>query len=143
MPRWYKYLFYRAYLWRRSAAPQTPISIPDFDAALIVAAATTLYLLGILAILAAFSNSFHHLFLDDIGRTKVITFCFAVAMPLLHGYMLAWHGNLARITKEFKASKPTRFKTFGVSFYILFSFVFFMMAGLLLWPSINAQLPHF
>jgi len=138
---WYKYLFYRVYEWR-SHRPKTPISQPEFDAAWFIALANGFYIIAILAIGVAFSKKLPEiLFQENIGITKLITFVTGVIFILFHGYIYVWSGNSKKIINEFKNTKSTRFGTFAVIFYIVFSYIFFVVSGLLLWPSIHAQLP--
>lgn len=140
--RWYRYLFYRTYLWRCSR-PKTSISRPAVDAALFIAFANICYALGIGFIFTAFFGTLFHLFFDNIGRTKVVGFIFGVLIALFHIYVFVWNTSSKNIVNEFKNSNVTKLSTFAVLFYMVFSYFFFLASGLLLLPSIHERLPKF
>lgn len=141
---WYKYLFYRVYKWR-SSRPKTIISRPELDAVTFIAISNIFYLMGLSAIFAAFSGSFgFSMFAEKIGETKIISGIIAIALFLLHVYAYIWSGNSKKIIAEYEKSnyKPTKLGTFGVIFYMVFSYLLFVGVGILLTPSIRTHLPN-
>lgn len=138
---WYKYLFYRVYKWR-CRRPKTPISQPAFDTVLFISIADAFYVLAILAICTVFSNKLQHIFFDDFGEKKIILYVIAIIFVLMHLYIYLWSGNSKKIIAEYDKSnyKPTKLGTFGVIFYMVFSYLLFVGAGILLAPSIRTHL---
>jgi hypothetical protein len=123
--------------------PQTPISEPDFDAALFIAIVNMLYLMGTLAVVTAFSKSMPRTFFENIGRIKLFGLIFAIGAFSLHEYFYVWSGNAKKIVKEFKNTNVTMLGTAAVLVYMVFAFIFFIAAGILLSPSVREQLPKF
>lgn len=141
---WYKYLFYRVYKWRCSR-PKTIISRPELDAVTIIAASNIFYLMGLSAVFAAFSGSSgYSMFAEKIGETKIIGGIVALALFLLHVYAYIWSGNSKKIIAEYEKAnhEPTKLGTICVIFYMAFSYLFFVSAGILLAPSIRTHLPN-
>lgn len=129
--RWYRYLFYRVYLWRCSR-PNTPISQPEFDAAWFIAIVNSLYLLAIAAIAVSFSPELKHdVFDENFTNTKLGVAIVGTISILLHGYLYVWNGSSKKIIKEFSNVRPTRSGTFAVIFYLIFSYVFMITSGIL------------
>lgn len=60
----------------------------------------------------------------------------------MHLYIYLWSGNSKKIIAEYDKSnyKPTKLGTFGVIFYMVFSYLLFVGAGILLAPSIRTHL---
>ena len=145
MLRWYKYLFYRVYLWR-TRRPKTIISRPALDAATFIAIANIFYLLGLMAVITAFSVKLQHaFFFNNFGEKKLLVGLACGAIGLIHFYLYVWSGNSKKIIAEYEKSQQifTKLGTFAVIFYMTFSYIFFVAAGVLLAPSIRAHLPQF
>jgi hypothetical protein len=128
---------------RRYSRPQTRVSDPEFDAALLIAITNMLYLIGILGIISAFSNSLFDTFFKNIGETKIYGMLFALGFFLLHEYFYVWNGNSKNIIKEFKNINIKKADSAAVIFYMWFAYVFVIASGLLFMPAVQAYLPHF
>lgn len=97
--RWYKYPFYRVYLWRLSRP--SPISDPEFDAALLIAMANILYIIAFVEVFSAFSKPLQHLLYDNFAHTKFLVAVFSVPFILVHGYLYAWSKKAKKWQKIF------------------------------------------
>ncbi|MGH8321665.1 MAG: hypothetical protein ACRESI_06905 [Gammaproteobacteria bacterium] len=141
---WYKYLFYRVYEWR-TRRPKTIIGRPELDAATFIAVADIFYLMGLMAIVTAFSANLQHAIFYNFGEKKFVIGLAGGVVLLIHFYLYIWTGCSKKIIAEYEKSKQvfTKRGTFAVIFYMTFSYIFFIAAGILLAPSIRAHLPQF
>jgi len=128
IPRLYRYIFYRAYLWRLSQKSMG--SGPEFDSALFIAAAHMMYVLGFIALFAIYFTPINHLFYDKItGRILVIII--AILSIVIHEYSFLSNGNAKKIIDEYKDSRMTKLGGVLVTSYFVFSFIFVFITAAL------------